>query len=553
MSRGPGAGTAVPAAPPAPADAPRSRTDTTPTTWRHERGWWIRAGVSLASGLLLSAAFPPADVSLLAPIAMVGILASWRGSSPGRAAAFGFIAGLGFFGVLLSWTWYFGAVAIVPLVASQAAYWAGAAFVVAGLGRAGIRSPWLTGAVWVIFEAVRDRWPLGGFAWGEVGGAFHGSGVAHALASWGGVPLLGFLLVAAAGLAVDAAAALRRRDPRPAGWAAAGLALVVLAGALAVPTRFEPRPSGRLRVAMLQGNRWDRYLTQDEIDSELLTRSHLALAGALRGRYDLIVFPESALDTDPRDDPALRAELEALGRRHHSAVLVNVRADERGREYNMNRLYDPDGTLQGSYAKQHLVPFGEYVPFRWLVGWLPEIRQHVATDFTPGRHSALFHVSGRRVGTVICFESAFAPLVRKSVRDGAELVVVSTNNRSYRRSANSAQHVALSQLRAAETGRPVLQASISGITAVIDAEGHVRQRTRLFRNQLVSTTVETTTGRTPYVRFGDWVVLFSAVALAGATGLSLRRRMVRRRPPRARRGDPTPGARHATADPRRPV
>jgi len=522
MSRGPDPG-------PAPA----------PDHWWHDRRGRIRAGMALASGLLLSAAFPPVDAAVLALPAMAGILASWRGTSPGRAAAFGFLAGLGFFGVLLSWTWYFGAVAIVPLVAAQAAYWAGAAFLDGLIARAGIRCSWLTAAIWVLFEALRDRWPLGGFAWGEVGGAFHDLGPAHALASWGGVPLISLLLVATAGLLVTGATAVLRRRRRATVLAAAGLAVVVLVTGVAGLTRYEPRPSGRLRVAMLQGNRWDRYLTDEEVDSELLTRSHLALAATLRGPYDLIVFPESALDTDPEEDPALRAELREVGRRHGAAVLVNVRAEDGDREYNMNRLYDPGGKLQGNYAKQHLVPFGEYVPFRALVGWLPQIREHVATDFTPGDRSAVFRVAGHRVGTVICFESAFAPLVRRSVRDGAEVVVVSTNNRSYRRSANSAQHVALSQLRAAETGRPVLQAAISGITAVIDASGRVRSRTRLFHNQVVSTEVQTTTGRTPYVRFGDWVVALSAVALGVAIVAAVRRRMVASGPRRTAEENPS--------------
>ncbi len=539
MSDGPGAGAAVRAEDRTAALAPTptgAADRTAGAPWWRQRSWWIPAGVSLASGSLLSAAFPSLDLAVLAPVALVGVLACWRGASPGRAAAFGFVAGLGFFGILLSWTWYFGAVAIAPLVAAQAAYWAGTAFVVAGLARWGLRSPWLTAAVWVVFEAVRDRWPLGGFAWGEVGGAFHDSGVAHAVASWGGVPLLSFLLVAGCGLLIDGAVAARRRRVGALGFASAGLAVVVLASGVAAATRFTPRPTGRLRVAMLQGNRWDRYLTQEEVDSELLTRSHLALARTLEGRYDLIVFPESALDTDPEEDPVLRDRLADLGRAHGAAVLVNVRAVEGDREYNTNRLYDPDGDLQGSYAKQHLVPFGEYVPFRALVGWLPQIRDHVATDFTPGRHPALFEVGGRRIGTVICFESAFAPLVRTSVHEGAEALVVSTNNRSYRRSANSAQHVALSQLRAAETGRPVLQASISGISAVIDSEGRIHRRTHLFRNEVVSTVVTTTTGQTPYVRFGDWIVVLSAAALAVATTVSLRRRMGGRRP---RRPGPT--------------
>jgi apolipoprotein N-acyltransferase len=124
---------------------------------------------------------------------------------------------------------------------------------------------------------------------------------------------------------------------------------------------------------------------------------------------------------------------------------------------------------------------------------------------------------------VICFESAFAPLVRDYVRDGAQLLVVSTNNRSYRRSGLAAQHLALSQMRAAETARPVLHASISGISGVVDPDGDVHDTSELFVNKVTTGTIETTTGETLYVRFGDWVVLACGIALVVLAVVGVRR------------------------------
>ncbi len=186
----------------------------------------------------------------------------------------------------------------------------------------------------------------------------------------------------------------------------------------------------------------------------------------------------------------------------------------------------------GSYSKQHLVPFGEYVPWGgWPRDVIPALAAQVAHDFTPGDKTVVFDTQGHRYGTVICFESAFAPLVRSSVRAGADVIVVSTNNRSYRHSALSVQHIAASQMRAAETARPVLHASVSGITGVIDASGKVVRTNPLFHNAVVQGRITAMTGETPYVRYGDWVVWGSGFVLLGAVVTGLTRRTLGARNP----------------------
>jgi apolipoprotein N-acyltransferase len=480
---------------------------------------------AFGSGIALALAFPSFDWGPLALVALVPLLWSWRDGGAGRGALYGFVAGVGFFGVLLWWSVYFGVVAIVPFVLSQSAYWAGAGAVVGALARRGVRSPWVVAAVWVLFEALQARWPFGGFAWGQVGVALHDFPVARALASWGGVPLVSFAVVLVNGLLLQLGLAWRDRTDatravlRP----AVTLAGVLIAVALATVFAYEPMSTGTLRFALLQGNDQDRRLTQEEIDRGYLTRKHLALADTLRGRYDLIVFPESALETDPEVDPVLRAEIDAIARKHRSAVMVNVIDDQTpGKRFNANRLYDPTGRLQGTYAKQHLVPFGEYVPWRDQLSFVGELNQ-IPVDFDAGDTTKVFDVDGHRVGNVICFESAFTPLMRASARGGAEAVVVSTNNRSYRRSPNSAQHVALSQMNAAAIGRPVLHAGISGITAVIDAEGDIETTTDLFESTVVSGRITTMRGETPAVRFGEWVVWASLLVVLGAVVVGVRR------------------------------
>ena len=495
------------------------------TGFLRARSTQLRLGASALAGVLLALAFPGLYWGPLALVALVPLLWAWRGAGPARAALYGFVFGVVFAGILLYWLWYFGIVAIVPLVAAWAAYTALTGYLVGCLNRAGLRSSWLIAAAWVVPEALRGRWPFGGLPWGDLGVALHDFPPARAVASWGGVALVSFVLVVFNAYLLELAVALRAHGRRSIVVATAGVGVVVVLVAGADVARYQTHPSGELRVAALQGNDQDRYLTAEEKRSGYLTEQHFALANQLRGRYDLVVFPESSLDEfSPESNPGLRSRLVAVGAEHGADVLANaaVPAPD-GREFNQNLLYTPDGRLTGTYSKEHLVPFGEYVPFRSLVDWTG-IVDRIPYDFTPGKERTIFNVKGHRLATVICFESAFGPLVRDFVDRGAEVVVVSTNNRSYRRSGNSAQHIAQTQMRAAETGRPFVQASISGMSAVVDADGDVRNTTKLFQRTVVTDTVTTTTGETPYVRFGEWVVAVSALLLLGAAVVSRVRR-----------------------------
>ena len=190
----------------------------------------VAVAIAAASGLVTAFAFPGPDLGVLAFFSLVPLLWLWHDARPGRAALLGFVAGLAFFGFHLSWTWYFGAVAIVPLVALQAGFWAAAGAIVGTLGRRGIRSPFLTAAVWVVFEAFRTRWPLGGLAWGQVGVALHDFGFGRALASWGGVPVATFVVVAVNGVLADVVRSGRAARAALRSAAIALAAIVVLIG-----------------------------------------------------------------------------------------------------------------------------------------------------------------------------------------------------------------------------------------------------------------------------------------------------------------------------------
>jgi apolipoprotein N-acyltransferase len=519
-----------------------------------------RLGAAAVTGAILAAARPPLDVGPLACFAFVPLFVASTGRSVRASAAYAFIAAVVYYALLMSWTWYFGAIAIVPLVMVLAAYWAAAGAALAWLRYRGVTNPFLTASVWVLAEAAVARVPLGGFSWGEVGYAFHNIELGRALASDGGVELVTFFAVAFNGLLADVAInAWNRRSTGRVVWlrVGAGLALVVVVPLVADAVRSPPHADGTLRVAVLQGNDKNRDLTTAEIGARYLPNSHFQLAGDIHDHVDLVVFPESSMDADPRTDPYLRANLVAIARRTNAWVLANAVVDAPAaggqpagsKALNLDVLFGPDGSVEGTYAKRHLVPFGEYVPFRAeLEGHIGELNR-VPRDFEPGHSPGIFDVAGHEVATIICFESAFGYQVRPLVHAGAQVIVVSTNNRSYERSANAAQHVAIGQIRAAETGRPLVQAAISGISAIIDANGVVHQRTALFQRTVMEATVTPTTGETPYVRYGEWALWACALASLAAVALAVRRgRRTRFIDSGARAADEPTSVRNRTAE-----
>lgn len=489
------------------------------------------AGV-VAGGVLYALSFAPLDLGFPVLVALVPLASAWRRVGPARGAWLGFVAGCAAFLPLLWWSSRFGMLAWVAWSAASAASWATAGAAVGWARRLGLRGPWVVPTVWALVEMGRERWPFGGSPWGEVGSALHDYGAARSLAAVVGISGLGFLVVA---VNVLLAAAWARRSRalgkrRRAGWSDAFVVgVLVLVGSVTVagPRLVE---TGSLRVAMIQGNDQNRDLTVDEVEARFLERRHLQMAGSIDGPVDLVVFPESAFDVDPRADGELAGALGRLARRLDAPLVVNAAVPVPGREdddvlYNTNFLVRADGTVSPSaYEKVKVVPFGEYVPLRSLLEPLVPALDQIPRDFLRGDGRVQFDVQGHAVGTLICFEVGFPTITRNYAREGAELLVVTTNNRSFGRSPNARQQLATAQMRAAESGRYLLQAGISGITAVIDQHGRVVQQTDLFERTVVETTVPTLQGRTAYVRFGDWLPLGSAVLLGAAElGRRLRR------------------------------
>ncbi|MBA3349874.1 MAG: apolipoprotein N-acyltransferase [Actinobacteria bacterium] len=174
-------------------------------------------------------------------------------------------------------------------------------------------------------------------------------------------------------------------------------------------------------------------------------------------------------------------------------------------------LVTPEGRIADFYQKRHHVPFGEYIPGRRFLDWIPMLDQ-VPTDSIPGPGPKVFRIAGGPVAPVISFEDDFGSLVRQSIAAGGRLLVVATNTSTYGFTWNSAQHVAFSQLRAAENGVWVVHAALSGISAFVAPDGTEVKSTPLWQAVSAVRRVRFSTGATFYARTGDWLPLTCVVA-----------------------------------------
>jgi apolipoprotein N-acyltransferase len=507
---------------------------------------WLALIASSVSGLLISLANPPLDAGPLAFVGLMPLLWSLGAAGPRRGAILGLVFGLVYWGVLMSWLLPFGVIAWLPLVLSQSGYTMLFGFLIPLLWRSGSPMRMAVGAaaLWTAIDWARGTWPVGGFTWGMLGNTQHADGFLLPLASVTGVWGLTFVVVLVNALVL---AALRRARVR---WSvSAGLAAVAL-GAVLVPALIPwATATGRsLDVAVVQGS-VPLALAHDRLlQTAAVGESHIRLHRELTVRPpDLAVWPENALAGDPAIDVQLGGEVsDSIGSVGAPTLVGAIRQAAGDRFFNQVLLYSGEGRIAGRYTKNHLVPFGEYVPYPAVLGWTERYRRGNA-NLAPGREITVFRVNGVEVGTPICFENAFPDLFRRFVAKGAGLTVVSTNDSSFLFSPASRQHVIMSQLRAAETGRWIVHAAISGQSAIIDPRGRVVARTGLFERTILRATVPTSAARTLYVRWGDWFPWVCGIAalVALAAAAIGRRRGSAPAPPAGEKG---PGVPRAASD-----
>ena len=248
--------------------------------------------------------------------------------------------------------------------------------------------------------------------------------------------------------------------------------------------------------------------------------SHLAQTQSLEGNFDLVVWPESStgFNNDPGVHSRVQNDVSTQALRLDSYFLIGGDRPVQ-KEYfeNYGIFINREGEIVDQYLKQHPVPFGEYIPFRKYLDWIPPLAL-VPRDMIRGDGQKIFMVNDTKISTVISFEGSFQRYIRNSVLDGAELVVILTNQASYGESGMSDQFILMSRANAISNDRPIVHAAITGKSAFIDHNGKVISKTELFETTTLNEKLEVRQTETPYSKYGNYLnyifIIFGALTFA---------------------------------------
>ncbi len=496
------------------------------------------------SGLLLAGALPHLDWGWLAWVGLVPFLALFPFRNKRTAFWHGITLGVFYLGVMAYWVGVFAGHIIGPalsilgwaLVTAYQAFYLGVFAVGAQwLARRG-RWAFRLGvpALWAVVEWWRQLGTLG-LGWGDLAYTQHLAlpilQVTKLTGIWGLAFLIVLVNVALAEVALLCSSAraggelpfkARGFSPVSLPVFGGGVAALLLAALIyGEVTLHTEHLAPTFTAAALQGN-INQNVHQNAAYNARVVRTFNAQSrdAAARGA-SLVVWPETAYPGYLQTADVSRMQVAAqLAQTRQTALIGGIEYDWAQRKNaNSLLLMTPAGAVTGSYQKRQLVPFGEFVPGR---RWMPFLESlHVTSfDMKPGADTQALLDGGPgigKIGATICFESSYPRFLREQVRRGAGLLVISTDDAWFGRTAAARQHSAIAAVRAAETDRYVVRSAATGISQIIAPTGQVLAEAGLFQPAVVAAPVQSRSTLTPYVRWGDWFIGFCLLVLAGAS------------------------------------
>ena len=483
------------------------------------------AASATAAGAVCAVAFAPYDLYLLAPASLLVLFHFWGRATPVQAFRLGYLFGIGLFGVGVNWLHIsidlFGGLGLVPavgvtflLIAYLALFPALAGYAARRLARA--RPAWdqllILPAVWVLTEWLRT-WLFTGFPWLHLGYSQIDS-VLGGLAPLFGVFGVSWAVALSAGVALT----LFRCGLRGKVVSVSGLLLLVAGGWVAGRTHWTTDTGVERSVALVQG----AAPLEVKWRPEFLQQSIAVYVNLTAPHWDrnIIVWPETAIPAFASQVPDLLRQLTADSVRAGSDFYAGFPSvDAEGERYFNSLLLlgeDPQ-----TYHKRHLVPFGEFTPLAIVFRNFAELLNIPMSNFSPGdQEKPLLRGRHASTGISICYEDTFGEEIIQALPE-AELLINVSNDGWFGDSAAPHQHLQMARMRSRETGRYLLRATNSGISAIIDHEGRVRAVAPQFQPIVLTGTITLFSGLTPYARFGNWPIVLMA---AGAILLGLRGR-----------------------------
>ena len=367
-------------------------------------------------------------------------------------------------------------------------------------------------ALVIVLEAIRASWPWGGFPWGLLAYS-QVDGPLVALSTIGGQALVSGVVVVCAAIAVKF---IKFRS------ISALMLLLFISICSASVSSFTSSDS--VQLAAIQGN-VPRVGNELSAQRAAVLNNHLRTTEQLLAEIesgstpepDLIVWPESGTDIDPLVPGIAADAINKLASRSATPILIGATTwfssgSEGDGPTNSGIMWTDSGPSQ-IYSKNHLVPFGEYVPLRdVLAKWITRFDQ-IPNDFVPGEGPGVFDVSGAQIGDVICFEVAYANHVYDTINAGARVITVQTNNATYGNTTQPEQQFAITRFRAIETQRAFLVASTSGISGLIQNDGSVTDKTKQFESAVVTGEAPLISEKTFSTKYTYWVFILSIIVL----------------------------------------
>ena len=495
--------------------------------------------LALLSGVLLAFSFPRFGHPAFAWIALVPLtiaLSGWRGrverlpgQPPLRAFLLGLTTGALYFVGTIYWTgavvstfgglaWPVATLAMLLLASYLALFPAVAALITARvMTRAGTSGLLVMPAAWVATEFSRG-YLFGGFPWVPLGNTQVTILPVAQLASVVGVyGLSGF--VASVNVAL-AYALLSEGRTKMVTVVATGVVLAGIGGwgALRVAEGSLTRDGVPLQVGLIQGNIAQEDKWNPDEARRIFTTYITMTRDAVRRGAEFVIWPESSTPFMFEENAAGGGAVRSLARELGVPVLFGSdqidRTGDAIRLFNAAFMLTPEGETAAVYRKIHLVPFGEYVPFKeWLYFVSPLVDQ--LAEFAPGASVVTLPVGPNLVSTAICYEVVYPALIGQAVADGSQLLTTITNDAWYGQSSAPYQHFEMASMRAIEQGRYLARAANTGISGVVDPYGRVVRRSGIFEQQGVVAEVRLLTSRTIYSMVGDVVAYLSIMLTVG--------------------------------------